>query len=239
MSRPGDTPSLFSSTDYADYSELTPPPPGGQPVGGRGKSSAVDWIEDLRAEGLAHHVLDELLGKLVAAGLGTWKDQDPRGPGRQVCLDLAADAIAVVEAIRERVLTEFRYRVPPIAKLREIADEARAEHDRRQREARRRAQLRDVPVLGPETACLLEALSDIASPAHMEAWFDPAGVVSIQRLKAGTRVTVVTPAPPNVVALQADGFVKAAARTLWGADCELEFVQGRAVPATSKPGEAA
>jgi hypothetical protein len=25
----------------------------------------------------------------------------------------------VVEAIRERVLTEFRYRVPPIAKLRE------------------------------------------------------------------------------------------------------------------------
>jgi hypothetical protein len=205
---------------------LTHPPmvPAAARTGGR-----VEWIEDLRDEGHAPAVLDELLCRLIGAGLATWKGVDgqpidPRGPGRQVCLDLKADPIEVVEAIREAVLDRARHRLPPVQTIRELAVDARRAAELRREEARHRGHLAEVAVLGDETASFMAQLRRFASPEYVRGWFDPAGVVSID----GAKVTIVTPHRPSLVAMRGESLANAAARSAFGARVNVAFVEGRA-----------
>ena len=236
-----------ASQQYNDPSQrsfLTSPPqsphnlPTGPSGGGRGTDIRVDWIEDLRAEGQPHHVLDEFLGRLIAAGLSPWKDVDPRGPGRQACLDLARDPIEVIDALRERVLDANRYRIPPIAVVRELVATVRTEVERERQARRQLAQLPPVPVAAALTVRFLEALGRIAKPEQVAGWFDPAGVVSVTPRRGVTIATIVTRSPPAMVGQQVSSLALAACRVVWGAHCEVEFIQGRPVP-QDQPGKAA
>lgn len=183
----------------------------------------MKWIEELRSEGHPRAVLDELLAPLVAAGLKTWADCEPIGPARQVCLDLGADTVPVLEAVREVVLSEFKHRMPPVAKLREIAATARQADTRRLREFSRQRGLAAVPVRHDVSERFLAALDRVAKPEVVAAWFAPAGVVSVD----GTTVTVVTTHKPVHVEQFCQSLANAAARSIWGAGAEVRFVQGR------------
>ena len=118
------SPSIGHTNREADKADSPPKPPEG---GGGGKIDPVDWVEDLRAEGCAAVVLDELLMPLLQAGLKAWKDVDPRGPGRQLCEDFRRRSAAVLRAAASRLLDTHRYRLPPIAAVRTAV---KAEGDR-------------------------------------------------------------------------------------------------------------
>jgi hypothetical protein len=217
----------FSTT----LSPLPPLTPAAPDAGGGVRS--IDWLDDLRAEGQPAAILDDLLGKLAAAGLTTWKDcPDPRGPARQVCLDLAGDPPDVIAAVCDLILDRYRYRLPPVAVFRDIAGEARAAHAHAQHRAALLARLEAVPVLAAETERLLGALRDLATPQFVAAWFAPCGVASVARNRRV--VTIATPHHPVHVAQFAGSIANAAVRALWGAQFEVEFVRGRPVPATRR-----
>lgn len=133
VSPPGDTsvssrdtrvsPSIEHTNRHTAIADSPPKPPEG---GGGGKFS-VDWIEELRAEGCAPHVLDHLLLPLLAAGLKPWKDADAKAVARQLCDDFRRRSAPVLRAAADRLLDTHRYRLPPVAAVRAAV---KAEGDR-------------------------------------------------------------------------------------------------------------
>lgn len=198
----------------------------------------VDWIEDLRAAGLPALVLDELLWPLVAlGGLKPWKGDgaspaDPRGPAVQVCADLQHDDVAVLTALKAKILQPAvaKYRLPPVSVIRDLAGAARREVAEERERARAAGELAEVAVLGPETARWRDLVGRLSSPAFVAAWFAGAGIAGLDR---GTRfATVVTEHRPGTVEKFADSVARAAVRALLAdSDWDVRFVRGRAVEA--------
>lgn len=192
-------------------------------------SGLVPWLADLAAEGQPRLVIDHLLAPLAAGGLSGWKGQDgakidPRGPARQLCVDLAGLDAETLDELRKDIRREFKYRFPPLPVFLERAKAASEAVAQRRRDAERLAALPPVPVLADATARFLAVVEKL-SPAVRRAWFSEAGVVSVAR----DVVTVATRHRPVTVEQFGDSFAVAAARSLWGQSIAVRFVQGRPV----------
>ena len=206
------------------------------------KRSTIDWIEDLRDEGAAASVLDGLLAPLIEGGLAPWKSADnakldPRGPGRQICEDMASDPPEVVAHVLAAVRGVAKYRLPPLHDLRGMLAAARAEYQRSLSRDRDLAMLPAMPVCAPESAAFGEALATFCNAEQMAAWFDPAFVSMLTHSAGWPRVRIATRHRPGMLSQSVGSQARAAARMLWGQDVEVEFVQGRPADAIREAAE--
>lgn len=115
---PGHMVSTHNEPSLEHQSNDSPPPPQGAGEG----DFKIDWIEDLRAEGVAPQVLDDFLIPMLKAGLKPWKDVDPKGPARQLGQDFKRRSGPVLNAAADRLLSTEKYRLPPVAKCREAVE---------------------------------------------------------------------------------------------------------------------